>query len=131
MRDVQIAIMNECDEWRPPSVSSKHAMSDPTASKAIRYVDEIEGRLATLRAEETELIDYIGEALAIIQAVRDGLGVRYGDLLEWRYIDCVSWGYIKSEYGVIRRTGNRSINVAFDWIDSLGITRILAGDYDL
>ena len=131
LHEVQMMIMNDCDEWRPPSVSSKHTISDPTANAAIRHVDEIEGKLATLRAEETELIDFIGEALVIIQAVRDGLGAKFGDLLEWRYIDCVSWGYIRREYDVIRRTGNRNLNIAFDWIDSLGITRILAGDYDL
>jgi hypothetical protein len=34
-------------------------------------------------------------------------------------------------YGVMRRTGNRRICDAFDWIDSLGVTRVLAGDFEL
>ena len=131
LHEVQMAIMNECDDWRPPSVSSKHAISDPTANRAIRYVDEIEARLATLRAEKSELTDFIGETLVIIQAVRDGLGVKYGDVLEWRYIDCESWGYIRREYDVKKITGYRQICIAFDWIDSLGVTRILAGDYEI
>lgn len=131
MHDVQIMIMNDCDEWRPPSVSSKHAISDPTASAAIRHVDEIDGKLAALRAEESELIDFIGESLVIIQAVRDGLGIKYGDILEWRFIDCVTWGYIKREYAVTKITGYRTQCIAFDWIDSIGITRILAGDLEI
>ena len=131
LHEVQMAIMNECDDWRPSSASSKHAISDPTANRAIRYVDEIEARLATLRAEESELTDFIGDTLVIIQAVRDGLGVKYGDVLEWRYIDCESWGYIRREYDVKKITGYRQICIAFDWIDSLGVTRILAGDYEI
>lgn len=131
MRDVQIAIMNDCDEWRPPSVSSKHAISDPTASAAIRRVDEIDGRLAALRAEEAELIDLIGETLAIIQAVRDGLGDKYADVLEWRFIDCVAWACIHDEHGLAKQTGRDRISVAFDWIDSIGITRILADDLEI
>ena len=124
-------IMNDCDEWRPPSVSSKHAIPDPTANTAIRHVDELEGKLTELRKEESELLDIIGEALVIIQAVKDGLGNKYADVLEWRYIDCVKWDYIKRAYGVSKQTGHDRINIAFDWIDSIGITRILVGDLEL
>ena len=131
LHEVQLMIMNDCDDWRPPSVSSRHAISDPTANKAIRHVDELEGKLSTLRAEETELIDFIGEALVIIHAVRDGLGDKYADMLEWRFIDCLSWDYIKSEYDVPKRTGHNQLSIAYDWIDSIGITRILAGDLEI
>ena len=131
LHEVQLMIMNDCDDWRPPSVSSRHAISDPTANKAIRHVDELEGKLSTLRAEETELIDFIGEALVIIHAVREGLGVKYADVLEWRYIDCMTWEYICDEYDVTRQTCHNWINIAFDWIDSIGITRILAGDLEI
>jgi len=127
LHSVQIMIQNDCDEWRPPSVFSKNAKPDPTANAAIRNVDELGPKLAGLRAEEAELIDMIGEALVIIQAVRDGFGEQYGDLLEWRYIDCLSWGDIRFEYDVTRTTGQRKLDIAFDWIDSIGITRILAG----
>ena len=131
MHDVQLMIMNDCDEWRPPSVSSRNATPDPTANAAIRNVDELEGKLRALRDEESELTEFIGEALVIIRAVRDGLGEKYANVLEWRYVDCLAWDYIKDEFGVIRRTGNRCINIAFDWIDSLGVTRILAGDLEI
>ena len=131
MHDVQLMIMNDCDEWRPPSVSSRHSTPDPTANAAIRNVDELEGKLRALREEESELIDMIGEALAIIQAVRDGLGNKYADVLEWRYIDCMTWDNIKREYDVAKQTGRYRLNIAFDWIDSIGITRILAGDLEI
>ena len=129
--DVQAAIMNDCEEWRPPSVSSRNALPDPTANAAIRRVDELEGKLRALRAEEEELTNVIGEGLVIIQAVRDGLGDKYGDVLEWRYIDCMSWGYINMEYDVAIRTARDRASVAFDWIDSVGVTRILSGDFEI
>ena len=131
MHEVQLMIMNDCDEWRPPSVSSRHSTPDPTANAAIRHVDELEEKLKALREEETELIDMIGEALVIIQAVRDGLGNKFADVLEWRYIDCLSWGKINRMYDVPKRTGHDRLNIAFDWIDSIGITRILAGDLEI
>ena len=131
LHEVQLMIMNDCDEWRPPSVSSRHSTPDPTANAAIRRVDELEGKLKALRAEETELKDTIGEALVILQAVRDGLGNKYADVIEWRYIDCLSWDYIKFEYDVAKRTGHNWISIAFDWIDSIGFTRILAGDLEI
>ena len=131
LHDVQVMIQNDCDEWRPPSVFSKNAKPDPTANVAIRNVDELGPKLAALRAEEAELIEMIGEALVIIQAVRDGLGDKYGDLLEWRYIDCLSWKDIRFEYDVPKKTGQRGLDIAFDWIDSIGITRIIASDLEI
>lgn len=131
LHEVQLMIMNDCEDWRPPSVSSRHSTPDPTANTAIRHVDDLEGMLKVLRAEESELIEEIGEALVIIRAVRDGLGDKYADVLEWRYIDCMTWGGISTAYDVKKQTGRDRMNVAFDWIDSIGITRILAGDLDL
>lgn len=131
LHEVQLMIMNGCDEWRPPSVSSRSTLPDPTANAAIRHVDEIDGRLRSLRDEEAELVEFIGEALVIVQAVRDGLGGKYADVLEWRYVDCLTWDYIKAEFDVSRRTVRDRESVAFDWIDSIGITRIIAGDLEL
>lgn len=131
LHDVQLMIMNGCDEWRPPGVSSRNATPDPTASAAIRNVDELDGRLSALRAEEGELIEFIGEALVVIRAVRDGLGGRYADVLEWRYIDRLSFDYIKDEFGMAKATAHRLAGIAFDWIDSIGLTRILAGDLEI
>ena len=131
LHEVQLMIMNDCDDWRPPSVSSRNAQPDPTANVAIRNIDELEGKLKALRDEESELVEEIGKALVIIRAVRDGLGDKYADILEWRYIDCASWDYIKGEYNVPRRTARDRENIAFEWIDSIGITRILAGDLEI
>ena len=131
LHEVQLMIMNDCEDWRPPSVSSRHSIPDPTANTAIRHVDELEEKLQRLRAEESDLIEEIGEALVIIRAVRDGLGDKYADVLEWRYIDCMTWGSIRTAYDVKKQTGRDRMNVAFDWIDSIGITRIIAGDLDL
>lgn len=131
LHEVQLMIMNDCDDWRPPSVKARRALADPTASAAIRHVDELEGKLLALRAEETELIDFIGEALVIIQAVRDGLGDKYANLLEWRYIDGLSLDRVRDEYQIPKTTGQRITNIAFDWIDSIGLARILAGDLEI
>ena len=131
LHEVQLMIMNDCDEWRPPSVSARHSTPDPTANAAIRRVDELEGKLKALHAEESELIGTIGEALVIIRAVRDGLGDKYANVIEWRYIDCMSWEFIKDEHDVTRQTCYNWTNIAFDWIDSIGITRILAGDLEI
>lgn len=124
-------IMNNCDEWRPPSISSRHAVSDPTANAAIRQVDEVDGRLRALQAEERELIDLIGEGLAIIEGICEGLGEKYARIIEWRYIDRLSWDYIRDEYGIAKSSGNRFMHIAFDWVDSIGVARILRKDFEI
>ena len=131
LHDVQLMIMCDCEDWRPPGVSSRKSIPDPTASAAIRHVDELEGKLAALRAEEEELINLIGEALVVVRAVRDVLGGKYADLLEWRYIDCMAWSRIEEDHDVKKRTGLNRLDIAFDWIDSIGMTRILAGDLEI
>ena len=131
LHDVQLLIMNDCEDWRPQTARARRQMPDPTANAAIYHVDEIEQLMAALRAEERELLRTIGAALVIVQGVRDGLGDKYADVLEWRYIDCRTWNYIRDEYGVSRQTGNCRANVAFDWVDSVGVTRILAGDLQI
>ena len=131
LHDVQLLIMNGCEDWRPQTVRARRQVPDPTANAAIYHVDQVEKMLHALKVEESELLRTIGAALVIIQGVRDGLGDKYADVLEWRYIDCRTWEYIRDEYGVSRRTGNRRANVAFDWADSIGVTRILAGDFEI
>lgn len=128
--DVHALIMTGCDDWRPDGGRGS-GIGDPTAAKAIRNVDVLADKLDALRAEERELTATIGEALALIEAVRDGLGEGYGDLLEWRYIDCWDWGRVRDDYGIPKSTGHYLLNVAFDWIDSIGIARALRGEYEL
>lgn len=131
LHDVKLLIMYDCDDWKPQNVKSAHETSDPTASRAIYAVDELSDKLEALRKEETELQTQIGETLAIIQSVRDGLGEEYAALLEARYIDCFAWVSVKSILGWNRNKGYRLLLIAFDWIDSIGVSRLLAGDYEL
>lgn len=126
--DVQALIMSGCDDWHPDSVHAP-GISDPTANRAIRNITVLADKLDALRAEEEELTNLIGDSLVVIQGVRDGLGERYAQLLEARYIDCWSWDRVDDEYGIGRSTGHYLLGIAFDWIDSVGIGRLLMGDH--
>ena len=128
--DVHALIMSGCDDWRPDGGRGS-GIGDPTAAKAIRNVDVLADKLEALRAEEKELTNTIGEALAIIEGVRHGLGEQYAVLLEARYIDCWDWGRIYDVSEVKRSNGYNLLGVAFDWIDSIGIARVLRGEYEL
>lgn len=131
LTEVQALIMYDCDDWKPPGVKARHETSDPTANRAIYNVDELAEKLAALRAEERELLQLIGESGTIIEAVRDGLGDKYADVLEARYIDGWNWMQIKDEYEIKRPYGHYLLDVAFDWIDSVGVSRLLRGQIEL
>lgn len=131
LHDVQLAIMYECDDWKPPAVKAHTQTADPTASRAIYRVDELSEKLDALRAEERELTQLIGETLAIIEAVRDGFGEIYANLLEWRYVDQMTWKTIHDDHGIKRDRGRYLLDVAFDWIDSVGVSRLLRGQTEL
>ena len=126
LADVQALLMTDGDDWQPPTIG-KAGNSDPTASRAIRNVDELADKLQALRQEESELLDTIGESLAIIEGVRNGFGEIYANLLEWRYIDGWTWQRIRDDKGIRRTTGHNLLDIAFDWIDSVGVSRILRG----
>lgn len=131
--------MYDCDDWKPPGVKAGTETSDPTASRAIYAVDELGVKLEALRAEERELEQLIGESLAIIAGVRDGLGDKYADVLDARYIDGEKWQDIadrfesshESKDAVKPRTVQNWAQVAFDWIDSVGVSRLLRGEVDV
>lgn len=128
--NIHALIMTEGDDWKPPGVHVK-GIADPTANRAIRNVDEWQDQLAELRRREDELTSYIGTTLAIIEGVRRGFGEIYATLLEHRYIDVWTWAQIYDEYGIKRQYGHYLINIAFDWIDSVGVSRILSGNVEL
>ena len=128
--EVNLAIMFCCDDWQPEQVKAHNEQTDVTASRAIYNVDSLEPRMEALRVEQIELQDRIGIAGELIEATRNGLGERYADILEWRYIDLFSWTDIR-KYGIARSTGYELINIACDWIDSVGISKLLHGDYEL
>ena len=128
--NIKALIMAEGDDWKPPGVKSQ-GVADPTASKAIRNVDEWGEQLVELRKREAELEHFIGVTLALIEAVRRGLGETYAALLDQRYIDDEPWVHITEDLGITRQNGHYLLNIAFDWIDSVGISRLLQGDYEV
>lgn len=130
LHDIKLQIMYG-DDWKPQQVRAKTDKSDPTANRAIYNVDEREEKLETLRKDERDYEQLIGESLAIIEAVRIGFGEIYATLLEYRYIDVWSWARIYEKFGIKRTTGYDLINVAFDWIDSVGVSRLLRGEVDV
>lgn len=139
LNEVKALIMYGCDDWQPEGVRTSVATSDPTATAAIRAVDELADKLDALRAEESELEDLIGTSLAIIAAVRRGFGEKYADVLDSRYIDCEKWTEIAERYEsmqhgketVTTRTVQNWAQIAFEWIDSVGVSRLLRKDYDV
>lgn len=126
LNNIKALIMSDGDDWKPPGVKV-HAVSDPTASRAIRNVDEWGEQLAELRKREAELEYFIGMTLQIIEAVRIGLGAEYADLLDQRYIDCLTW----KQMDVSKSTGKMKVAIAFDWIDSVGVSRLLKGEHEV
>ena len=131
LHEVQLQIMYGCDDWKPPQVKTKTDKSDPTANKAIYNVDELGEKLEALRKEETELTDFIGVSLAIIEAVRNGFGEIYANLLEWHYMDGLKIAQISEDEGINRTYCYQLIEVAFDWIDSVGVSRLLNGETEV
>ena len=130
LNNIKALIMTDGDDWKPPGVKV-HAVSDPTASRAIRNVDEWGEQLAELRKRESELEHFIGVSLAIIEAVRDGLGETYAQLLDARYIDDEPWAHIQERLNINKKRGSYLLNIAFDWIDSVGVSRLLRKDYEI
>ena len=126
LNNIKALIMSDGDDWKPPGVKV-HAVSDPTASRAIRNVDEWGEQLAELRKRESELEHFIGTTLAIIEAVRSGLGSDYADILDARYIDCLTW----AQMDMPKSTGKMKVAIAFDWIDSIGISKLLRGEVEV
>ena len=126
LNNIKALIMSDGDDWKPPGVKV-HAVSDPTASRAIRNVDEWGEQLAELRKREAELEHFIGTTLAIIEAVRSGLGSDYADILDARYIDCLTW----AQMDMPKSTGKLKVAIAFDWVDSIGISRLLRGEVEV
>lgn len=129
--EVHLLLMYDCDDWKPPTIRTKSDKSDPTANQAIYHVDELSDKLEALRREEAELLQLIGDTLAIIEAVRDGFGEIYANLLEWHYIDGQKIKQISEDKGLNRTYCYQLIDVAFDWIDSVGVSRLMRGEVDI
>lgn len=129
--EIKLLLMYDGDDWKPPSIKAHNEQSDPTANRAIYNVDERAEMLEALRREEQELENLIGETLAIIEAVRDGFGEIYANLLEWHYIDKQTWTEISEDTNIKRPTCYYLRDIAFDWVDSVGVSRLLRGQTEL
>jgi DNA-directed RNA polymerase specialized sigma24 family protein len=131
--EVQALIMYDCDDWKPPGIKAHNEQSDPTAKRAIYNVDELAEKLTALRAEERELTQLIGESLVIIRAVRDGMpgGDKYADMLDARFINDWSFSRIAEEFDIAKSTAKERVDVALDWIDGVGVSRLLRGEVDV
>ena len=124
---VQLSLSEDCDDWRPDTIG-RGSGGDPTAAAAIYRVDVLGAKRDALRAQESDLIDEIGEAGTVIEAVRDSLGDRYADTLDQRYIDLRSWDEIEVDgEEVPKSTSVWRVDVACDWIDSIGWHAVLSG----
>ena len=131
LANIQALISEQGDDWKPDNVRGSD-VSDPTAARAIYNVDVWGEKLTHLRELESELLEFIGVTLAIIEGVRIGLGDEYADILDQRYIDGLRWCDVEVDgKSVPSATGKRKVAIAFDWIDSVGLTGVLGGDYEL
>lgn len=131
--EIHLLLMYGGDDWQPDHIRTRTDKSDPTANRAIYAVDELAEKLVALRQEERELTELIGETLAIIRGVREGLGDKYADVLDARYIDGTPWSGIVDGDGreIKSTTARRMVDVACDWIDSVGVSRLMRGEIEL
>ena len=125
------ALIDACgDDWRPET-AGRPQTSDPTANRAIYAVDTWAVQLPDLRKREAQLIDFIGGTLMLIEHVRRGLGDDYAAILDGYYIDCRQWRDVAHDLGVSVSTAKRKRDTACDWVDSIGYTNVLHGNYEL
>lgn len=90
-------INNGGRDWSAGGVKTRSTvMTSPTESAAL-----MEMTIVPQLEEQRERHERcVGNALVGIQAVRDGLGVTEGDILEMFYIDGMLTGYIAGELGL-------------------------------
>lgn len=131
LNEVKLLIMYGCDDWRPMHIRAKTDKQDPTANEAMHRVDVLGEQLDELKREEQELEQFIGTTLAIIAQVRAGFGEVYANLLEWHYIDGRTWTNISEDTGIKRSTCYYLRDIACDWVDSVGVSRLLNGEVEL
>ena len=78
------------------------------------------------RCETAEAI--VGRALRLIAGVRAGMGERYADVLDMRYIDAMPWDEVAQRMGCSERTARRIRDVACDYVDSVGLAGAMRGE---
>lgn len=131
LNEVKLLIMYGCDDWRPAHIRAKTDKPDPTANEAMHRVDVLGEQLDELKREQDELESFIGVTLTIIAQIRAGFGEIYANLLEWHYIDGHTWTNISEDTGIKRSTCYYLRDIACDWVDSVGVSKLLKGDIEL
>ena len=131
LNEVKLLIMYGCDDWRPAHIRAKTDKPDPTANEAMHRVDVLGEQLDELKREQDELESFIGVTLTIIAQVRAGFGEIYANLLEWHYIDGRTWTNISEDTGIKRSTCYYLRDIACDWVDSVGVSRLLNGEIEI
>lgn len=139
LNEVKALIMYGCDDWRPEHIRAKTDKPDPTANEAMHRVDVLGEQLDELKREQDELESFIGVTLTIIAQVRAGFGEIYADVLDARYIDNEKWPSIAERYEsnhenrekVTVRTVQNWAAIACDWVDSVGVSRLLNGEVEI
>lgn len=88
------------------------SISDPTARAAE----------SAMRAQQVvdAMQEIIGEGLRVIEAIRVTLGDEYGDALDARYIDLLSWRDVAARLGCTHPTAMARAGAAIDWYDHKG-----------
>lgn len=85
-------------------------------------------RAGELRAGVAEAERVVGRALRVIEGVRRGIGERYADVLDMRYVDAMPWDEVAQRMGCSERTARRVRDVACDYVDSVGMAGAMRGD---
>lgn len=98
--------------------------SDPTAVVGSALADGDD----ELHRMEAVFRERIGEAAELIQGVRQGLGLVYGDVLADHYLGGLSWDVAARLNDVGKTTALRYRDVAFDWIASVGMAHARRGE---
>lgn len=111
---------------RGPHGSGTH--SDPTASAATSEWSE--RRMGVLRGDLSTLTEQIGDAGAMIERVRSGLGDVYADVLEAYYIDApddewargmrfhaITWAMVADDLGLSEDAARKRRDRACSWLD--------------
>lgn len=89
------------------------APGDPTARAA---AETLEAQADMARAQEV-----IGDGLRVIEGVRRTLGEDYGDALEMRFVDLMSYRDMAREASCSHQTALNRVGVGLDWTDRWGV----------
>lgn len=92
-------------------------ISKPTESRALWLLCEAPKLRERLEAEQQQLAHTIGHGLVLCQYLREVLGSEYGEAVERKYIDGLSWPQVADEMDISTSHAKRLGGVAMDWLD--------------